>query len=91
MGENTKAFLLATLFAGGVFLVGILAGAIDYALNASIIDAIPASSVQWWNFFTFDHYMAWQFAHNQGTFFAIYIGISIAIFFAFIVYWYYNN
>ncbi len=91
MGEDKKVFLYAALFALAVFLAGILGGAIDYALNASIIDAIPASSVQWWNFFTFDHYMAWQFAHNQAVFFSIYIGIAVAIFVVFVIYWYYTD
>ncbi len=88
MGENKRIILFAVLVAVAIFLAGILGGAIDYALNASIIDAIPASSVQWWNFFTFDHYMAWQFANNQAAFFGIYIGIAVAIFVVFVIYWY---
>ncbi len=91
MRENMKVFLLAVMVAGGFFLAGVLAAAIDYALNASIIDAIPASSIQWWHLFTFDHYMAWQFTYNQGTFFAFYVVVAIVIFIVLIVIWYYKS
>ncbi len=91
MGENVKVVLLAALVAGGVFLVGIVGGAIEYALNASILDGIAQESIQWWHFFTFDQYMAWQFANNLGIFIGIYLGVSIAIFVALIVLWYYKS
>jgi hypothetical protein len=55
----------------------ILFTAIDYAFNASIIDAIPPEAVSWWHFFTFDHYMTWMFRNNLELFMAIHAGISI--------------
>ncbi len=91
MGENTKVFLLAAIVAVGVFLIGIIGGAMEYALNASILDSIDPSKIQWWHFFTFDQFMAYQFAHNLGIFIGIYLMIAGVVFIAFIIFWYYKG
>jgi hypothetical protein len=58
---------------GSVIYLGAftLSAVIDYAFNAGIINAIPPEAVGWWHFFTFDHYMTWQFVNNLELFFII--------------------
>ncbi len=89
MNDRSKIFLYALIIPAIFLLAGILACTIDYAINKAIIDAIPASAVQWYNFFTFNHYMTWLFINQSATFWGIYIACTIGLYAAAFVVLYY--
>lgn len=78
--KDTLGAILVAVLVAGVYL-GVMLGTtgIDYLLNASIIDSIPPSAINWWNFFTFDHFMTWVFHFNFGIFMLVHGIIAIAI------------
>ncbi len=80
--EKVKIFLFAVVIPAIFLLAGILACAIDYAMNKSNLDAIPPDSVQWWYLFTFDHYTTWIFVNHPAAFTGIYIGCAIGMYVA---------
>jgi len=60
---------LAFLICGGLLLFTWVGTAISYQINRGVVDAIEASDVEWWHFFTFfteEQFYLWLYAHNPG-------------------------
>lgn len=88
--SDTGLKIIIAIAIGAAWLGAVTLDAfINYLINKSIIDAIPATAVMWWHFFTFDYYMAWLFSHQLPMFFliegiiaiVITIGIALGLFF----------
>ncbi len=80
--EKVKLAFYALVIPVIFLLGGILSCAIDYALNKTLIDLITADTVQWWHFFTFDHFMTWLYVYQSSTFAGIYIALAIGMYVA---------